>query len=811
MPNLAEKQLEDLERIIDVDTSGGKPGLVKYLQSRNSADFEKSGGLHSPNVVFKLLDTCERSSVGYKWAVVDIVAQYLGRFDHGHDFELSRTAIWRKLMSFTMWADFTDLDPHLLKTLLSLAFNCDTPDAWKSIALLLKIAGDRKDRCSPILASLVQAKYRAEIGRTLEQTQNFQLAVHLIKFLAFLFPKATVCSPESGPQIWEDLRQNNAFFGDLDYPSKCLGGEMAFCAFALKKLGPFPNFGTVRSFTYTNEGAKTKRRTRSDIKYLQHIHGIINLWQTGAEFYEIEVKNLAITTTLTTGLHLKLLGTPATVISASNAKLLKAWRSASTFLVDFDDDALSEKIAKSCHRYKVSEVTSYIPLNFNISSADDSGASQSYGSLALPTPRKETSSVIEPPSKIEPLSGNVAEKIASASSVIVASKVVALPEPSKLNGISKQRIPNGHLLLKPPNLVFPKSRIQKGKPKVNANKSDEWDFDRSSRSCQIDNTQNSSSILASTSNVVADIDEFTEAEQSPLVMVLKRKQARAITKGANNLTKKLTAFAAPTVSKIDSQCTAAEKLTDAFVQPVKHQKPKPKPINSVSKEDILQLDSIFSSLGPQTHSKQHNRAEKVPVLGSPGDASERPRIPKSEKKRKLDKNIDDDKRMTRSRPQLEEMPVVTKPLEPENGRMRQEPNKNKEVARDEAPPKSAVAVAESTNLDSTTLVTPMANAKPSINMDLLGPSFTNQLQEQIFNSISTFSDGLTRKMNILNEELNHKICSELSQKYQKMFDHLQDSFHHDVSQMSQFMLDVKDLLHLPEDQLVKTIREKQLN
>lgn len=57
--------------------------------------------------------------------------------------------------------------------------------------------------------------------------------------------------------------------------------------------------------------------------------------------------------------------------------------------------------------------------------------------------------------------------------------------------------------------------------------------------------------------------------------------------------------------------------------------------------------------------------------------------------------------------------------------------------------------------------------------------------------------------------MNKKIVQELSIKYQKMFEELQINFQNDVAQMSQFVGDIKDLLHLPEEKLVEVIRNKE--
>lgn len=111
-------------------------------------------------------------------------------------------------------------------------------------------------------------------------------------------------------------------------------------------------------------------------------------------------------------------------------------------------------------------------------------------------------------------------------------------------------------------------------------------------------------------------------------------------------------------------------------------------------------------------------------------------------------------------------------------------------------------------MESTTVVglfSPQESSAPGQN------SFTNKLQEQIYSSINHFSNELVRKISIINQELNTKILKELSEKYQKLFSELQDSFQNDTNEMLKFMGEIKDMINLPEDQLIHAIRTRKFN
>lgn len=90
-------------------------------------------------------------------------------------------------------------------------------------------------------------------------------------------------------------------------------------------------------------------------------------------------------------------------------------------------------------------------------------------------------------------------------------------------------------------------------------------------------------------------------------------------------------------------------------------------------------------------------------------------------------------------------------------------------------------------------------------------SFTNKLQEQIYMSINHFSNELVRKISIINQELNTRILRELSEKYQKLFSELQDSFQNDTNEMLKFMGEIKGMINLPEEQLIHAIRTRKFN
>ncbi|CCF55951.1 hypothetical protein KAFR_0A05160 [Kazachstania africana CBS 2517] len=85
---------------------------------------------------------------------------------------------------------------------------------------------------------------------------------------------------------------------------------------------------------------------------------------------------------------------------------------------------------------------------------------------------------------------------------------------------------------------------------------------------------------------------------------------------------------------------------------------------------------------------------------------------------------------------------------------------------------------------------------------------TESLQKQIFNSIATFSNDLIDKIDLINNELNNKILKELSSKYELLINKLQQDFKNDTEEIISFVSEIKTMLNLPQDQIIKLINEK---
>lgn len=691
-----------------------------------------------------------------------------------------------------MWTG-ANFDLHLVNDLLEFGLDHSNPSAWKGLASLLAVSMEAKQQCKPLLASMVQVKFREKVREALECTRDFQLANYLIELLVFLFPgtpKSEKNAPKTTPVIWQDPHRNSAFFGDPLYPQSRQSGMK----FVLKRLGPFYNFGKITSLSYSIRGSKKAVKQVAHPVCLQLFNDLLYVWTEDWELIEMQVKGFDVAATLTRGLQLRPLKDLEVVTFSPHANLLNSLHRATCFYVECSDHTLANNIVSQNRNSKISEVTSFISLSFNVSSEDDCVVSRGSG----PSSHLEEVSTSGLPIK-EALSSNDA---------------AACLYPLKNDGVDN-------------TVSAPGIKV------------DEWDFEPSVLSAHPSQHPH---VLEKFDASDFSLHETSDNEQSPLVLAQKRRRERVEKRSLHEI-KHTTVKSVELGAKKKGPLPDARTITSAFVtnQLQETQPPKPKFATSIREKDLLQLESIFNHKRVSTHSKKRIKKDVTSVTSLDHGRVERSVVPNVEppkpahtRKRKLESHRADPESTKLVVQQVANKPLENKadpsPEKCERHPMESStettkittgaPTSGPEAETEKGTckvdnsltqvPHKIPDAAESTNLESTTIAS-TTELFPMNHKDILGTSFTNKLQEQIFSSINSFSNDLVNKMRIINEELNNKICLELSQKYQNLFTKLQTSFEQDVTQMSQFMGEIKDLLHLPEDQLVNVIRHKKFD
>lgn len=359
-------------------------------------------------------------------------------------------------------------------------------------------------------------------------------------------------------------------------------------------------------------------------------------------------------------------------------------------------------------------------------------------------------------------------------------------------------------------------------------------------------------------------------EPSPLVLAQKRKMIRETSRTLELLKKEFaeeTTAQNATIEEVESR-TVAERSPSLIITKFdnknidnnkvvegstsgKSSKPPPLPsantyVKSIGKKDINVLDTIFGT--SPSHGKRKRQRELnnfKPVIDVPSQD-----IPKIQKRsnKKTSKPFVTAKSSSTPKPKYDPDPTkfekkqqMHPPKAPPSKKLKpstesaSEPESPKlpviqegspihqavketasaptlEPIQNESPPATTEIPIMNNNIDtsntsydSTTIVAPSSNRTPFS----LNNAFTDKLQEQIYSSITLFSNELFRKMNIINKELNLKIVKELSEKYQNLFQELQTSFHNDTEEMSNFVSEIRDMLNLPEEELVRFIRTRK--
>ncbi|CUS21695.1 LAQU0S03e08548g1_1 [Lachancea quebecensis] len=771
-------ELQKLIKLAETGYLGKEPIFLKSLQSQR-----EKGASVSAKTKCSLCDLLKANNDNlepFKWQLADITVQVV-LAPNTEDFESeNRGYMWSVLMRQKCWST-GDFDSHFLKTLIDFGLDFDEPHSWKCIALLLEIAADEPKRCKPVLASMLQVKYRKALRDALENTRDFQLASTLIRLLGFLFPRKTPPVPvhsQYGLQIWDEPYKNESFFNDPSYPSKN-GSSLEF---VLKKMGPFPHFGHLKSFSFVTGSPNGETKAIKSASFVQCTDSMLYIWTTGLQLVEFQLKHLEVTKcAVKGGLRLRLLNLRSTMYFPVQSVFSTMSSKASSLIIVFEDVSLAETCLRSMRRHKISEVESFIafPSNSSITETSDSASPKNLENPTYTPPPNKTACSLSNSSSSE----------------------------------DNKNAPNSNEL-------------------VLQLKSDEWGFDSP---IDTDKSANSHSVHGEANSSRTSGEEPNADEHSPLVLMQKRKQARAGRQITGVVPPKLAMMAssenkakegAPLNLDVEKSDNATTSVTAVGSRIQKQRLPKPKLAGSIKQQDLLRLESIFNSAGPKTNFRR------------PKDMHSVPRNTKHEKTPHMDHKlpVDPQKLHKRRAEDTEVNPANTKRVAhaaeedaseeaseacnisakaalastkaESRSLLRVPATKAKPLLHREltkAPPSPEI-----TNFESTTIGTP-SGILPGKGLDYGDNSFTNKLQEQIFKSVTCFSEELVKRIEIVNEELNNKVFQELSEKYQRMFDQLQASFQSDVSNMSRFVGEIKDLLHLPEDQLIKAIRKKKFN
>ncbi|QLL35052.1 hypothetical protein HG536_0H04280 [Torulaspora globosa] len=710
-------------------------------------------------------------------------------------------------------------DCGLLKYLLRNGLRVDDRDSWKYLALLMEVCYG-VPKAKQAVVKLMRSTFAGEVGHLLDNIRDFQQANFIVELLSNCFPRKS--THEVGvvmpPILWREGRQNDSFFNSTLYPFRGRHGDAQVINFLLDVFQPrMRDVMLVGSVTYHSSGASGNEkllrsgRANGNSKhfYLQASHDCIYLWDGNGMFLEINRRLIKISMTGIRSVKIAVVGKPLNCFRSANETWLQQFSRAEWLLLDADDQSSYEEFCKTIGSVKkVSEVQTYLVLNHTDEDHSDRVDCTVGEGAQLP----------DYSSNHEPLRSD-------------SSRAERDSRPAKKD-----------------QLVTPEqsdARIC----------SDEWDFKPSSE----EQAANSSAMQVAKRNTPSGGDDLDDVDLpgddgSPLVLAQKRKKIREATKTLEILKNDFALVSNPPSSKADD-CKILQRSPSLLITKYQTKKgslkdpmegnskvtdPSGNVTKSIAPRDLNILDSIFRKPELSTRKKvkgQRTLKNYRPVIEVPSQNV--PTLKTRNQKKKVYADCSKDAAVTtpdsrRSKKQTKnneaasvdsnlsvdkaQSAVATKrPSEGITGEVKSTKKSKPRGSRaSNAQFDDGMANIEKIDnptldntdiMDSTTILGNISYATPL--PVPTGNVFTDRLQEQIFSSISHFSNEMVRKMTIINNELNNTIVKELSGKYQKLFQQLQKSFQEDTEEMLQFVAEIKDMMKLPENELLIQIKSRK--
>lgn len=733
-------------------------------------------------------------------------------------------------------------------------------EAWKYLALLLRIIYGVA-RSKSVVTTLLREEFPLKVGHLCEHMTDFQQGNYLVELLSNCFPRKHADKPGVvlPPMLWDQEQERNTdFFGSLEYPFRGRHGDAQVTKFVYKMFrSQLENTLQVDNICYGinagNMNSAKKFRQSKNLRsagycYVQVIRDCIYLYDGEGLSLELDRRFVDVVKTLKGCIRMNIKSDNC--IRSSNKIFLKSFVQVKWFQLQSKETEACECFYRniSNHR-KVSESSTFLLLNHadevvpEQPESEQSKENQATGVDYPPLPdlsrkpQSENSQLATPENsdaKIQTdeweinLSSELQGTVEPREEVVNTRKHQLTPENVDENtsilaaDLLQQDEQSPLVLAQKRRMIREASRTLESLKREFALRNDRDDV------------------------TIEEIDGRQTHQRSPSLIITK--------------------FESKTGKKTEQ--AQSSKIAEESLRP-----PKTKVVKSIKRQDINVLDTIFGTPGTHKRAKRQRELKNFkPLVEVPSQEKPKAQTGNQRKKNKQQKQQQHQQQQQQQRlidKQQEsslyetENPVKNKentreqkPREEEckqreeheqreerlmkAGRKRKQdmqPPKNPSFKvlkpAENSPKKSAQimepmeslkpaepqatlaaniqdkSITEKSDLcpDSTTVVSPILNSTP-FGFDTSN-AFTDKLQEQIFSSITLFSNELARKMTIINKELNNKIMKELSEKYQNLFHELQKSFQNDTEDMFRFVGEIKDMLNLPEEKLIQAIRSRE--
>lgn len=625
-------------------------------------------------------------------------------------------------------------------------------------------------------------------------------------------------------KLWVNLKKNDLFFNDINYPFGGRHGDESTLKFIYNKFGSlFINLFKVIKTTYIVGVGKPRILSNSSFCFIQIVSCYIYFWDGNGLFLQINIKGVNMVKDLRDNLKITLIAPFNKVITSPHNSWISSLSNIKSFVFELENKNLTDMILNTTKISKISEVKCCIALNLHPMYEDE-----------------------------------------------IVDSSISLPQ-AQVPYFSKDDLARNNEVDQ--YLQFPdiKGSDQLVSHSVTPDKSED----------SIDDTYDnwkahSNSEFLKSQDI--SVSEIKEHRQLPLALIHKSKQCKAISQSLDELKESIDSELNKSRDYNESNIENPGFISDNNIE-LKKCEVRPsilinsemtdmKRITGIKKQDISLLNDIFGGNNIKVKTKKQQRLKNfeessitscqdslqgqnindekcyIKKPNSKIGGGENSKLKRTKVANKVNKHIEKNTSLNQSNniikkktnSALNNTIFSTKqditPKEEINIFKTISNSKHKILTKDEL--EKGFKRLKRTQLENTSScpkieqishlpITPdnsgldqrmdmsKTTLAESTTNDMMGQSFTEKLQEQIFSSITNFSTDLIRKITIINEEMNKKIVRELSGKYQNLFMELQESFRHDISEMSKFVIEIKDLLHLPENELVQVIRNKKLN
>ncbi|CAI4046618.1 hypothetical protein SKDZ_12G2940 [Saccharomyces kudriavzevii ZP591] len=765
------------------------------------------------------------------------------------DANLPNNNIWHSILRLKFSSEIKVVeDCKVLNYLVEIGIAIENPISWKCLAVVCSILGS-VPRSKMVITKLIEVKFAEKIGQLFDNIHDLQQGNFLMEILSNCFVKSALNGKkvERIPQIWQTRSKNKSFFENKSYPFRCKNGNSKTCEFLCNNfMSTLSSTGILKQVSYSGSDSlknirmfRKKEECGNSTYFIQCIYNKIYLWLDEKGLLEFERKNVRIIKNLKNKIQIRLKLPFHECVNTTADDIAILFNKTRGFQLEFEDEKSGELFFLNVNNVpKISEVQNFLVLDYIEEEPEDEDEEEEQSGK----PGEQIEG--EDDESLDELSASMSYPIKSSFPNNRSEKVQLATPDRSISIRSDEWDLKSNTEDEGADVALPDVKISTAK-----------EIKKQSGCVHIDSEDHSPIVSAqirkmrreSTKTLEILRQEFEDKEvrnqkdlpeqvQSPF------SNTSSIIVGESSIIKRKEKF------DIDQKVIETAKLTSNA---------------SIKKRDINILDTIFGQPQPKKPKKFHRKDKKQqktltnfkPIIDVPSQdkrilRSNAPRKPKPIKISKLRtlKNVKEGKSnepnaeaATYNNHTVHTSSDVTvsgitkkkdKAINEEHGKLQEECSLDVNVGKDIIKKGTKISHESKDNetfinssvienctppnkdcnitniLESTTVVglfSPQESSAPGQN------SFTNKLQEQIYSSINHFSNELVRKISIINQELNTKILKELSEKYQKLFSELQDSFQNDTNEMLKFMGEIKDMINLPEDQLIHAIRTRKFN